>query len=106
MLHKRFGERFIVRLESDEALVDSLTGLLSEADVGFANISAAGAVEWARLAYWNADTRKYEEREFAEQLEVVSFQGNASLKNGKPFLHVHGVFARRDFSTIGGHVKD
>ena len=106
MLHKRFGERFIVRLESGEGLVDSLTGLLSEADVGFANVSAAGAVAWAQLAYWNAQSKKYEEREFSEQLEVVSFQGNASLKDGKPFLHIHAVFARQDFSTIGGHVKD
>jgi predicted DNA-binding protein with PD1-like motif len=106
MLHKRVGERFIVRLESGEALVDSLTGLLSDAGVGFANVSAAGAVNWAQLAYWNAETRKYEERAFSEQLEVVSFEGNASLKDGKPFLHIHAVFGRRDFSTIGGHVKD
>jgi uncharacterized protein len=74
--------------------------------IEFANVSAAGAVAWIRLAYWNATSRKYEEREFDEQLEIVSFQGNSSLKDNKPFLHVHGVFAREDFSTIGGHIKE
>jgi predicted DNA-binding protein with PD1-like motif len=37
---------------------------------------------------------------------VVSFQGNAALKDGAPFLHIHGVFGRQDFSVYGGHVKE
>ena len=70
-------------------------------------MSAAGAVQWARLAYWNARTQEYQYREFAaEQLEVVSFQGNATFKDGAPMLHIHGVFAREDYSVYGGHVKE
>lgn len=106
MRHERFGDRYIVRLESGESAIESLVRLLTSERVGFANVSAAGAVAWARLAYWNAETRQYQEKEFARQFEVVSFQGNASLKDGKPFLHIHGVFAQQDFSTIGGHVKE
>jgi predicted DNA-binding protein with PD1-like motif len=26
------------------------------------------------------------------------------MKDGAPFLHAHGTFARRDYSVIGGHV--
>jgi uncharacterized protein len=63
-------------------------------------------VSWAQLGYWNPETRAYEYREFDKQPEVVSFQGNASLKDNKPFLHIHGAFGRRDFSVIGGHVKE
>jgi uncharacterized protein len=106
MRQKRFGERYIVRLERGESVVESLTTFLADEGIDFANLSAAGAVQWVRLAYWNADTRRYEEREFDEQLEVVSFQGNSSLKDGKPFLHLHAVFARRDFSTLGGHLRE
>ncbi len=25
--------------------------------------------------------------------------------NGEVILHLHGVFARKDYSTLGGHVK-
>jgi len=103
---QRFGERYIVRFESGESAIETLTRFLEAEKIEFANVSAAGAVADVRLAYWNAESRKYEERQFVEQLEIVSFQGNSSLKDGKPFLHVHGVFARRDFSTIGGHVKE
>jgi uncharacterized protein len=106
MRFQQFGERYIVRFESGEAAVETLTRFLEREGVEFANVSAAGAVASVRLAYWNAETCEYEEREFHEQLEIVSFQGNSSLKHGKPFLHLHGVFARRDFSTIGGHIKE
>ncbi len=106
MRHQRFGERAIVRLESGETVIQTLAAFLRTEGISFANISAAGAVSLVRLAYWNATTRRYEEQEFGEQLEVVSFQGNAALKDGEPFLHLHGVFARRDFTTLGGHVKE
>lgn len=37
---------------------------------------------------------------------MVSFEGNASLKDGAPFLHLHGAFSRRDFGVIGGHIEE
>jgi predicted DNA-binding protein with PD1-like motif len=104
--YQRFGERYIVRLETGEPIIHTLTGFLQAERIEFANLSAAGAVNQVRLAYWNAETRAYEEREFQEQLEVVSFEGNAALKDGAPFLHLHGVFGRRDFSPIAGHIKE
>lgn len=106
MRYQRFGERYIVRLESGEQAIETLTAFLADQAIEFANLSGAGAVRWARLAYWNASTQHYEDRDIEEQLEVVSFQGNSSLKDGKPFLHLHAVLARRDFTTIGGHVRE
>ena len=106
MRFQRFGSRSIVRLESGESAIESLTDLLRSERVEFANLSAAGAVSWVRLGYWDAQTRAYEYREFDEQLEVVSFQGNSALKHGAPFLHLHGVFGRRDFSVVAGHIKE
>ena len=106
MRFQRFDDRYIVRLESGEPAIETLTAFLHSERVDFAQVSAAGAVQWVRLGYWNAETRQYEYQEFREQLEVVSLQGNAALKNGQPFLHLHGVFGRRDFSVVGGHIKE
>ncbi|HLH25268.1 MAG TPA: DUF296 domain-containing protein [Chloroflexota bacterium] len=106
MRFQRFGDRYILRLETGEPVVETLTAFLRDEEIMFANVSAAGAVQWACLGYWNPTTEQYEYRELAEQLEVVSFQGNASLKDGAPFLHIHGVFGRHDFSVYGGHVKE
>lgn len=106
MRFQRFDDRYIVRLESGESVIETLTGFLRFERVEFANLSAAGAVSWVHLGYWNAETRAYEYRELQEQLEVVSFQGNSALKAGEPFLHLHGVFGRHDFSAVAGHIKE
>jgi predicted DNA-binding protein with PD1-like motif len=103
---QRFGDRYIVQLMSGEPLMETLLGFLGRKQIEFANLSAAGAVRWARLAYWNASTKRYEAREFDQQMEVVSFQGNAALKDDKPFLHLHGVFGLSDFTVIGGHIQE
>jgi len=91
---------------SGEPLMETLVGFLGDEQIEFANMSAAGAVRWARLAYWDAATKRYAAREFDHQMEVVSFQGNAALKDDKPFLHLHGVFGLSDFTVIGGHIQE
>jgi predicted DNA-binding protein with PD1-like motif len=106
MRFQQFDERYILRLASGEPVIETITAFLGEQGIAFASVSAAGAVQWVRLAYWNARTQQYQDREIAEQLEVVSFQGNASLKDRAPMLHIHGVFGREDFSVYGGHVKE
>lgn len=106
MRFQRFGDRYILRLESGEPVLETLKEFLRSEQIGFGNLSAAGALQWVRLAYWNPDTRQYEYREVEEQLEVVSFQGNASWQDGEPKLHLHGALGRRDFSVLGGHIDD
>ena len=38
------------------------------------------------------------------QLELVSFEGNITLKDGSPFPHVHVVLSDHNMSTAGGHL--
>ena len=102
---------YILRLYSGELVIETLTGFLKELGVGFASMSAIGAVEWAKLAYWNASTEQYEFRRFEEQMEMVSLSGNCSLKEGATgqgdaFLHVHCVLGKHDYSVVGGHLTE
>jgi predicted DNA-binding protein with PD1-like motif len=106
MRFQQFDERYIVRIEQGELVIDGLTDLLRREGIEFASLSAAGAVQWVNLGYWNADSRTYSYRDVYEQMEVVSFLGNASLNDDGPMLHIHGVFSRKDFTVLGGHVKE
>ena len=106
MQFQKFGDRYMLRLESGEPVVHTLVAFLKSEKVTFANMSAIGAVRWVELGYWNADTKGYEYEEIEEQLELLSLQGNCSLKEGQPFIHAHAVLGRRDFSLLGGHLKE
>ena len=37
-------------------------------------------------------------------MELVSFEGNVTLKNEIPFVHSHVVLSNHDMQTIGGHL--
>ena len=106
MMFQRFGRRLLIRLESGEAVVESVGRLLEREGIGFAGLSGLGAARHVRLAYLNVDERQYEAHEVEEQVEVVSLLGNAALRDGKPFLHLHVTLARRDLSLFGGHLQE
>jgi len=101
---QRFDERFIVRIEAGERVVATLLDGLRREGVGFANLSRQGLS--ARLGFWKPDQRADDDREFDEQLEVVSFVGNASVRDGEPFLHLHVALGRADLWVVGGHLDE
>ena len=106
MRFQRADGRLIVRVEAGEEAIETLTRLCRDERVAFASLSAAGAAKRLRLGFWNAETQAYEHHDIEDQLEVVSFQGNVAIKDGEPFLHLHGVFARSDLTTLGGHIVE
>ena len=97
---------YIIRLEVGEPVIETLTAFMAAQGVGFATISAIGAMDRAEVGWWNGATREYEFHVFEEQMEVLSFQGTYTLMDGKPFVHLHCMLGRHDLSVIGGHLKE
>jgi predicted DNA-binding protein with PD1-like motif len=106
MQYQRFGERIAVRFESGEKVVENLTRLFAEQHIGYAALSGLGALSHASVSYWNPDSQEYEPHDINEQVELVSFIGNVSLKEGAPQLHAHVALAHRDLSLVGGHFNE
>lgn len=84
-----------------EEVIDTLLRL----GIDSAQFVAIGGFESATLAYWNRDTKQYEDHVLDEQLEVVSLIGNIARVGGKHKVHAHATLGRRDLSTMGGHLK-
>lgn len=91
-------------LPAGASIPESIIAIASKEKIHTAGVAAIGGVEGVRLAYFNHEKKKYEEREFKGFYEVTGLLGNITRKQGKPFLHVHGTFGGRDMSVIGGHV--
>jgi len=94
----------IYSLKAGARIPDDILGIAKREKIVTARIEAIGGVEELRLAYFNREAKRYEEHDFKEFLEVTGILGNVTLKDGKPFLHIHGTFGRRDLSTLAGHV--
>lgn len=94
-----------LRFTKGEELISLLTTYAKETNISFASFTLIGACSSVLLSYYNLETKQYEDKEIKEDMEIVSVIGNISLKDNEPFIHSHGVFSKRDFSTIGGHLK-
>ena len=84
---------------------DEVIAALLNRNIDSAQIIAIGGFEQATVAYWNRETKQYEDHDFNEQLEVVSLIGSVSRTKDGHKVHAHVTLGRRDLTTIGGHLK-
>lgn len=108
LLREANGQRtFALILETGNDPMSCLTEFAREEGVTGASITGIGAFSEARLAYFDWDTKEYQEIPVREQVEVASLIGDIGLeKEGNPAVHVHLVVGRRDGSAVAGHLLD
>ena len=92
------------KLEAGAMIPDAILRVAAKERMRTAILEAIGGVDSLTLGYYNRITKNYEEHNYRGFMEVTSLLGNVTEKAGKPFLHAHGTFGRRDMSVIGGHL--
>lgn len=97
----RSDRYWVVRLEDGESFFASLGSLGLDAG---SFVSGIGMLRDVRLAYWNG--REYVVHAVEGPAELLSIQGNVSVKEGEPFVHCHVVLGHEDGSVEGGHLMD
>ena len=98
------GEKYIGRLSCGSDLLEEITDRCRELGVRFGQIEAIGAVQKARLAYYDQAKKKYCHFEINEPMEISSLIGNISSKNGQPMVHAHVTLADEKGRAYGGHL--
>ena len=91
-------------LDPDDEFVASLTDFAKKNRIEGGSFSAIGAFQQATIAYWNRESKEYENIEVAEQVEVLALCGSIARSSDDVKIHAHAVLGRRDGSTIGGHL--
>ncbi len=89
----------VVRLEDGEDVHERLQSLGITAGAVVAGI---GMLRDVTLAFWNG--QEYVEHLVKGPVELLSLQGNFSLKEGEPFVHLHTVLGMPDTLVVGGHL--
>jgi len=91
------------RLPKGKDLIEALTEAAATIKTTKAQVTVIGALEKAKLGYYLQDERRYIDFTFDEHVEILCGMGNISLKDGKPFVHLHLTLSRKDCSCLGGH---
>ncbi|MBF0513883.1 MAG: DUF296 domain-containing protein [Desulfovibrionaceae bacterium] len=93
----------LIRLPKGKDLLEALAEAAASINATKAHVAVIGALEKTKLGYYLQDERRYVDFSFDEHVEILCGQGNISLKDGKPFVHLHLTLSRKDCSCLGGH---
>lgn len=106
MQYVRHGDTYVLRFEEGEVFPGEFLEFLSAHEVKRGSFTGIGALRRTCIAYFDIDKREYLDQEFDEQMEVLALVGNVALHEDEPLVHVHVTLGRRDYSVIGGHLRE
>ena len=98
------GSSAVLKFDKGEEVVAVLTAFLKQQQIGGCFFTGLGAANLVELGYYDIQSRAYVKKTVSEDLEIVAFSGNGSIKDGEHLVHAHGCFGKTDLSTISGHV--
>lgn len=98
------NQHWVLRFDKSEEVVKGLLDFMLAQNIQACSLSGLGSAYEIELGYYNPHLKDYRKKPFLQELEIVSLVGNGSMLDGKPCLHIHGVFGKNDFSLLGGHV--
>jgi len=100
----KVGKDYLINIDKDEKVVETLTRFCKENGIKNAKLSGIGAVKKTEIGAYDLPKKEYIKREYSEILELLSLEGNVALKDGEPFIHAHVVLSYHNMQTLGGHL--
>jgi uncharacterized protein len=99
---------FLLKLERGEKVLATLQDFCERRGIKGGFVWGLGAVRNAEVGYYDLGKREYYFKNFPEDREVASMQGNIALVEGKPFIHLHAVLSAMTdkLDCVGAHIKE
>ncbi len=104
MRYRKYGETYVVRIDRNEEIMQSLKALCEKEDIHLAQVDAIGAANHAVIGVYDLQEQAYHRETLTGFMEITSLAGNVTRMNGEPYLHLHGTLADQHNALHGGHI--
>jgi len=105
MKYEKFENRYVVRLEKGEDIIQMITELCKDEGIRLGYFMGLGAVSIIEIGLFEPNEKKYYPNVYEQPMEITSLHGNITEMDGKCYIHCHGVFGDIDNKCFSGHVK-
>ncbi|MCG4578932.1 PPC domain-containing DNA-binding protein [Clostridium cochlearium] len=105
MDYKKYADKYVIRLDRGDEIVESIRNFCRKEDIKAAKISGIGATNHVVIGIYELENKKYHEKEFKEDFEITSLMGNVSTYKGDLIPHLHINLGDKDFNVKGGHLQ-
>lgn len=95
---------YIGRFNKGDDIIEALENFMAQNKIKKGIINIIGAVQRATIGYYDQKKRKYVKKKINLPMEILNISGNVSVKENKPFVHLHAVFSKKNGTTLGGHL--
>ena len=95
----------LLRFDLDEDIISGLAYFCSQQQITAGSFSVIGAAKEVIISYYNLETKKYQDKTIAKDIEIVGVLGNIATMDGKTMVHAHGSFSDETFVLQAGHIK-
>ena len=99
------GKTFMGKLKFGSDLLEELTSICVQNDIRLGRVEAFGAVEKAKIGFYDQQSREYNFMEIDKPLEITNLIGNISMRDGEPMVHAHITLADSLRNAYGGHLS-
>ncbi|MCK9223710.1 MAG: DUF296 domain-containing protein [Candidatus Muirbacterium halophilum] len=106
MRAKEFTGGYYLVFEPGDKVIENFTNFCIQKNINSGVFSGIGAFNFASIGHYNTVTRRYTINDFNEALEVLNINGNVTLKEKLPFVHMHAMLSDKNMKVIGGHVTE
>lgn len=94
----------VVRIMRGEEVMSTLLSFLHKRNISGGWIGGLGACDMAEISYYDIQNQKYMTRVFEQDFEITNLSGNIAVSENKTVIHAHITLAKKDYTTIGGHL--
>ena len=84
MQYKKVDKDHFIYIEKNEKVMETITRYCIEKDIKNAKLSGRGAVKETEIGAYDTVAKEYIRKEFSGVLELISFEGNVTLKKVHP----------------------
>ena len=106
MQFEKTSDGYFVYIEKNERIMEKITQFCINNHISNAQLSGIGAVKDTEIGAFDVQSKNYIRKNFKSVMELVSFQGNITLKDNQPFAHAHVTISDHEMNTKGGHLFD
>ena len=106
MEYRKIEDHYVVRMEKGEEVLGKLIELCRTENIKVGSIVGLGAASHVSVALYDMINKEYHKRDFDEPMEITSFVGNISTKEGEIYLHCHINVCDAQLNVHGGHLTN
>ena len=106
MQYKKYGDTYLVRIDLDEEIMQSLKTLCEQENIRLAHVEAIGASNHAVIGVYDLEEQAYHQEVLDGFMEIAGLTGSVTSMDGNPYVHLHAVLADGENRLHGGHVLE